>query len=523
MPTMSVGKANSNELESESRPLVGGSNGRHSRQGKESWFSRIKGYGVVILIVLVAGLYFLPSMDGNNKVDPTAPPPPVAVPLLSTHDAWSPEDVPKVMYRPFCLTHGDPTARILQTSMGSPSQQWTHLACYAQSSESRQWAARKTPNVNLNGYGAPDAIMQLNLTKLPHRNKTAILGFGAAFTEAAAVNYNTLSHKGKETLMELFFGKSGLGYSLGRVHINSCDFSLKSYDFDDTDGDFELNDFDMNVTHDRQAGMTELISLATSIFQRDWSSEDGVDGHFKMYASPWSPPAWMKQPTWSDKAGASHAENMTGSTEPTCLRDGVGIDSMYAKSWALYFSKFITACKSLVFLWLPVCDKVSVFVAHFNLFVFSSLSDRDLGIPFWAVTVQNEPEFPAPWEACAFSSTAEGDFIANHLGPQLALDHPDVHIFMFDHNKDHAIAWAHKLLNKAHPASKYIRGTAIHWYAGGMVRLRLAILLLNCLRALIWLKYLTRCIFADVICVLLLPGPLVGWRGWRSQYASVPI
>ena len=25
-------------------------------------------------------------------------------------------------------------------------------------------------------------------------------------------------------------------------------------------------------------------------------------------------------------------------------------------------------------------------------------SDHDKGVPFWAVTVQNEPEFPAPWE-----------------------------------------------------------------------------------------------------------------------------
>ena len=87
----------------------------------------------------------------------------------------------------------------------------------------------------------------------------------------------------------------------------------------------------------------------------------------------------------------------------------------------------------------------------------------------WAVTVQNEPEFPAPWEACSFTPKAEADFIANHLGPQLAKDHPDTQIFMFDHNKDHVITWAKKLLNASHPASKYINGTAVHWYAGGMV------------------------------------------------------
>eukprot|EP00957_Ditylum_brightwellii_P029068 2195991-Ditylum_brightwellii.AAC.1 len=42
---------------------------------------------------------------------------------------------------------------------------------------------------------------------------------------------------------------------------------------------------------------------------------------------------------------------------------------------------------------------------------------------------------------------------------------------MFDHNKDHAPHWANYLLNSSNPASEYIDGTAIHWYAGGMDRL----------------------------------------------------
>ena len=58
-----------------------------------------------------------------------------------------------------------------------------------------------------------------------------------------------------------------------------------------------------------------------------------------------------------------------------------------------------------------------------------------------AVTVQNEPEFPAPWEACSYTPETESDFVAYHLGPQLEKDHPDVRIFMFDHNKDHMVSF----------------------------------------------------------------------------------
>ena len=71
----------------------------------------------------------------------------------------------------------------------------------------------------------------------------SIMGFGGAFTEAAAKNFFSLSGEGQEAALELLFGDSGLGYNLGRTHINSCDFSVKSYDFDHRDGDFELKHF----------------------------------------------------------------------------------------------------------------------------------------------------------------------------------------------------------------------------------------------------------------------------------------
>ena len=81
------------------------------------------------------------------------------------------------------------------------------------------------------------------------------------------------------------------------------------------------------------------------------------------------------------------------------------------------------------------------------------------------------PSSAAPWEACSFSISAEADFIGYHLGPQLEKDHPDIRIFMFDHNKDHMVNWAKVILNPKHPSSKYVSGTAYHWYAGGMDRL----------------------------------------------------
>ena len=53
----------------------------------------------------------------------------------------------------------------------------------------------------------------------------------------------------------------------------------------------------------------------------------------------------------------------------------------------------------------------------------------------WAITPQNEPEFAAPWEACAFNATYERDFINGYLGPTLKQYRPDVKLLAFDHNK----------------------------------------------------------------------------------------
>ncbi len=185
------------------------------------------------------------------------------------------------------------------------------------------------------------------------------MGFGGAFTEASALNYMSLSEDGRQAVIDLLFGKTvGLGYSLGRVHMNSCDFSVESYNFDNVDGDFNLSNFDDRVEHDVSSGMIEFMLQANAKLKSDWKEDNingngngingnGINGNggINIMASPWSPPAWMKKPTWDDPPGATHAGGMTGSALPNCLREGTGPDSRYAASWALYFSKFLAACK----------------------------------------------------------------------------------------------------------------------------------------------------------------------------------
>ncbi|EJK53642.1 hypothetical protein THAOC_26876 [Thalassiosira oceanica] len=320
---------------------------------------------------------------------------------------------------------------LIQTSLSEPSKQWSEVACVHHNEP-------YSPKEESKG-STPSASIDVDFAKIAYPNRPPILGFGGAFTEATALNFMSLNDEARGVASELLFGKEyGLGYSLGRTHINSCDFCVESYSFDDTDQDFTLSNFDDEVTHDVESGMVEMMLQATKVSKESYPKESEYG--MRIIASPWSPPPWLKAPTYEDVDGALHAEKMTGSALPVCIRDGVGKDSKYAKSWALFFDKFITA-----------------YANH--------------GVDLYGVTIQNEPEFPAPWDACAYDPASEGEFIANHLGPQLRESHPNVKILIFDHNKDHINTWARHLLDEKHPASKYIDGTAVHWYAGGMDRL----------------------------------------------------
>lgn len=73
--------------------------------------------------------------------------------------------------------------------------------------------------------GEKHSVAQITIS----RSKTfqKIIGFGGAFTESSAYNFFKLPPAVQDKVIELYFGDSGIGFTLGRVHINSCDFSLK--------------------------------------------------------------------------------------------------------------------------------------------------------------------------------------------------------------------------------------------------------------------------------------------------------
>ena len=65
-------------------------------------------------------------------------------------------------------------------------------------------------------------------------------GFGGAITESAGYAYSKLDEENKNKFINDYFSKEGLNYSLVRLPIGSCDFSLKSYSYSNKS---DLSDF----------------------------------------------------------------------------------------------------------------------------------------------------------------------------------------------------------------------------------------------------------------------------------------
>lgn len=238
-----------------------------------------------------------------------------------------------------------------------------------------------------------------------------IVGIGGAITDAAAEVFAKLPAPKQQELLTAYFDlNAGIGYSLIRTHIHSCDFSSASYTYV-KDGDASLESFDIapDLKH-----RIPMIKRAMESAKNDMT----------IYASPWSPPAWMKSNSNMLQGGELKPE--------------------FAGAWANYFVKFIEAYEKQ-------------------------------GIPIFGVTVQNEPAAVQRWESCIYSAEQERDFVKNYLGPALSkagmLDVSDIDapkskkIIIWDHNRDIMYERA-KIVLEDPAAAKYIWGVGFHWYVG---------------------------------------------------------
>lgn len=260
---------------------------------------------------------------------------------------------------------------------------------------------RLSPTANLFFSKATQPLeTQLAIVVEPRKTFQNFLGIGGAITDASAEVFAKLpKDKQQEFLTSYYDKEKGIGYSLLRTTIHSSDFSSESYTYI-KEGDKDLKSF--SIAHDQQYKIP-LIKQAIKT----------AAGKLTTYASPWSPPAFMKS-----------TNNM--------LQGGVLLPE-YDQAWANYYVKFINAYEKE-------------------------------GIPIWGLTIQNEPMAKQTWESCLYTADEERDFIKNYLGPTLKKEGlGNKNIVIWDHNRDLMYERANTILSDPE-AAKYVWGTGFHWY-----------------------------------------------------------
>jgi len=245
-------------------------------------------------------------------------------------------------------------------------------------------------------------------------------GLAGTFNEAGWDVLTLLDQGERDRAMRLLFDKKdGIGLQWGRVPIGASDYAKDRYSLDDGTGD-DLTMERFSIARDKEC-LIKYIKAAQA-----------VNKDIKFWASPWTPPPWMKKNTIS---GGGGYDGGTMRNETNVL-----------KAHALYFSKFVTSYGAE-------------------------------GIKINAVCPQNEPGYTRDYPTCGWgkyndqAGTDHDDpeylstFVADHLYPKLQADNPGTQIWFGTlSNATTAPGYWNGMKTKAGANAKtMIKGLGLQW------------------------------------------------------------
>jgi len=275
-------------------------------------------------------------------------------------------------------------------SASAPSVHWVA------STETSRWQER---GVAAEPAGEPD------LELLPTRLQR-VEGFGGCFNE---YGWQALSWLGEAerrvVLNQIFDPEDGLRFNFCRVPIGANDYALEWYSLNETEDDYAMKDF--SIARDERI-LIPYVKAAMAIRP-----------DLKLFASPWSPPTWMKRPK-----AYNHGRMRT--------------EKAVLDAYALYFAKFVRA-----------------YGAH--------------GLSVAQVHVQNEPDSDQKFPSSVWSGVELRDFIRDHLGPLFAREGLPTEIWLGTIERADVNGWTHVVLGD--PAARtFVKGVGFQWAGKGAIQ-----------------------------------------------------
>jgi len=252
-----------------------------------------------------------------------------------------------------------------------------------------------------------------------------IEGFGACFNELGWQALSLLTETERVGILrELFAPEAGASFGVCRMPVGANDFSLDWYSYDETPGDLALDHFDLS--HDDDT-LVPFIRAARA-HRPD----------LRLWASPWSPPSWMKRN--GHYAGAL-PHPLFGQVDNGLRPDQVGAegtdmfrtDEEHLAAYAAYFGKFVDAY-------------------------------ADRGIPIAMVMPQNEFNSPQVFPSCTWTPAGLAAFL-RHLGPQMAGRDVEVFVGTLERADDRLVGDV--LADDT--AAAYVSGMGVQWAGKGAV------------------------------------------------------
>lgn len=237
----------------------------------------------------------------------------------------------------------------------------------------------------------------------PSNLDQTIDGFGYTLTGGSAHLIQALASQEKQALLQELFGikPNQIGISVLRLSIGASDMDEEVFSYDD----IALQKEDLKLQHfSLQKDKKALIPLLKEILR--------INPNIKIFATPWSPPTWMKD----------NQESKGGK-----------LLSKYYEVYARYFVKYIQEMKHE-------------------------------GIVIHAITPQNEPLHPGNNPSLLMTAEDQLIFIRDYLGPQFQKDRISTKIICYDHNCDKP-DYPITILNDQE-VRKYVDGSAFHLYNG---------------------------------------------------------
>jgi glucosylceramidase len=242
---------------------------------------------------------------------------------------------------------------------------------------------------------SPDSVLLVQANKFQE-----ILGFGGCFTDASCYVIDQLRPAAREQLLHELFHPSEMALNVNRTCVGSADSAASLYSYDDGAPDPEMKRF--SIERDRKYILPTLRRVRE------------INPEVYYFASPWSPPGWMK---WNN--------SMLGGS----------MSRQYLAAYAQYFLKFIQG-----------------YAAE--------------GVEIHAITVQNEIDTDQHGQmpACTWSQECETEFIVDHLGPLFEKTNTKTKIWILDHN---FVLWGRVISELDNPDfRRYANSVAWHAYVG---------------------------------------------------------